>query len=231
MQEKEKPIRTKIPKEQPITHKNELGNLPPNEKPLSHPSENQVLPGAENQPLHLSENRTEKQKSRLTISETILLTVFALVSVAVKQMLRLDLNLPGHSYVVYIFFLVFGPCYVNKKGAAAYMGIVAGIFAVIAGSRKGVLDILRFCMPGFFLELTRYLPTLGHPLVNRVVEGVLAALIMHVVKSGLNLITGKPLEVVLIKFYPGLLTYPLIGFACGVCAYFMYGAVREYKGR
>ena len=231
MQEKETPLQTKIPKEHPITHKNELGNLPPDENVHLHPNENQVLRGAENQPLYLSEHHTENQKSRLTISETILLTVFALVSVAVKQMLRLDLNLPGHSYVVYIFFLVFGPCYVNKKGAAAYMGIVAGIFAVIAGSRKGVLDILRFCMPGLFLELTRYLPTLGHPLVNRVVEGVLAALIMHVVKSGLNLIIGKPLEVVLIKFYPGLLTYPLIGCACGVCAYFMYGAVREYKGR
>ncbi|WP_459915649.1 hypothetical protein [Desulfocicer niacini] len=172
----------------------------------------------------------ERQTSRLLISETILLTVFALVSVAVKQMLRLDLNLPGHSYVVYLFFLVFGPCYVNKKGAALYLGIVAGVFAVIAGSRKGVLDVLRFVMPAFFLELTRYLPTLGHPLVNRVLEGVLAALAMHVVKSGLNLITGKPWEVVLIKFYPGLVTYPLIGIACGVCAYFMYGAVRQYKG-
>ena len=187
---------------------------------------------------HTNENQTnslnlpekERQTSRLLISETILLTVFALVSVAVKQMLRLDLNLPGHSYVVYLFFLVFAPCYVNKKGAALYMGIVAGVFAVIAGSRKGVLDVLRFVMPAIFLELTRYLPTLGHPLVNRMVEGILAALVMHVVKSGLNLITGKPWEVVLIKFYPGLVTYPLIGIACGVCAYFMYGAVRQYKG-
>lgn len=175
--------------------------------------------------------KTENVKNtRLEISETILLTVAALVSVAVKQMLRLDLNLPGHSYVVYIFFLVFTPCYVNKKGAALYMGIVAGIFAVVAGSRKGVLDLLRFCLPAFFIEISRYLPTLGHPLVNRVLEGVTAALVMHVVKSGLNLITGKPLEVVMIKFYPGLITYPLIGCACGVCAWYMLGAVRRYKG-
>ena len=173
----------------------------------------------------------ENPKSRLLISETILLTVFALVSVAMKQMLRLDLNLPGHAYVGYLFFLVFGPCYVNKKGAAAYMGIVAGIFAVMAGSKKGVFEVLRFCLPAFALEITRYLPTLGHPLVNRVVEGVLAALVMHVVKSGVNLITGKPLEVVLIKFYPGLVTYPLIGCSCGACAYFMYKSVRAYKGR
>ncbi len=179
---------------------------------------------------HLNTHPNDHQTSRLLVSETILLTVFALVSVAVKQMLRLDLNLPGHSYIVYLFFLVFGPCYVNKKGAAVYMGIVAGVFAVIAGSRKGVLDVLRFVMPALFLELTRYLPTLGHPLVNRVVEGVSAALIMHVVKSGLNLITGKPLAFVLIKFYPGLVTYPLIGGACGVAAYYMYGAVRQYKG-
>lgn len=201
----------------------ENNSITPEERPtVQHTNEKQSnglnLPGK------------ERQTSRLLISETILLTVFALVSVAVKQMLRLDLNLPGHSYVVYLFFLVFGPCYVNKKGAALYLGIVAGVFAVIAGSRKGVLDVLRFVMPAFFLELTRYLPTLGHPLVNRVLEGVLAALAMHVVKSGLNLITGKPWEVVLIKFYPGLVTYPLIGIACGVCAYFMYGAVRQYKG-
>ncbi len=201
----------------------ENNSIKPEERPaVKHTNENQA------NPLNLSEK--ERQTSRLLISETILLTVFALVSVAVKQMLRLDLNLPGHSYVVYLFFLVFGPCYVNKKGAAFYMGIVAGVFAVIAGSRKGVLDVLRFVMPAIFLELTRYLPTLGHPLVNRVMEGVLAALAMHVVKSGLNLITGKPWEVVLIKFYPGLVTYPLIGIACGVCAYFMYGAVRQYKG-
>jgi len=225
MQQKETPIERSTSNKPSETERNEFKDVPPDEN-ATHPH-----PPSENQPLYLSETHTENQKSRLTISETILLTVFALVSVAVKQMLRLDLNLPGHSYVVYLFFLVFGPCYVNKKGAAAYMGIVAGIFAVISGSRKGMLDILRFCMPGFFLEFTRYLPTLGHPLVNRVVEGVLAALIMHGVKSVLNLVTGKPLEVVLIKFYPGLITYPLIGCACGVCAYFMYGAVREYKGR
>lgn len=169
------------------------------------------------------------QKQRLLISEMILLTIFALISVAVKQFLRLDLNIPGHSYVIYIFFLVFGPWYVNKRGAAAYMGIAAGIFAVITGSRKGVLDILRFCLPAFSLELTRYLPNLGHPIVNRILEGVLAALVMHITKSGLNLITGKPLEIVLIKFYPGLVTYPVIGCACGACAYFMHNAIRRYK--
>jgi hypothetical protein len=170
------------------------------------------------------------KKSGMTISQTILLTVFALVSVAVKQMLRLDLNLPGHSYVVYIFFLVFGPWYVNRRGGAVYMGVVAGIFGVITGSKKGVLDIFRFLMPALSVELTRFLPTLVHPMVNRVLEGVLAALTMHVVKSGLNLLVGKPFEVVLIKFYPGLVTYPLIGGACGVCAYYMYGAVKRYKG-
>lgn len=165
----------------------------------------------------------------IVLSELILLTVFALISVAVKQMMRLDLNLPGHSYIVYLFCLVFGPLYVNKRGAAAWMGVVAGIFAVISGSRKGVLDIFRFCMPAVFLEITRFLPTLGHPLVNRIVEGVTAALVMHVTKSALNLITGKPLEVVMIKFYPGLVTYPVIGCACGACAYFMYKAVLRYK--
>ena len=110
------------------------------------------------------------------------------------------------------------------------MGIVAGIFAVVAGSRKGVLDLFRFVCPAIFIEGARYLPVWGHPLVNRVLEGIGAALVMHVVKSGLNLLTGKPLAVVMIKFYPGLVTYPVIGCVCGVGAWYMYGAVRRYKG-
>ena len=49
-------------------------------------------------------------------------------------------------------------------------------------------------------------------------------------KSGLNLITGKPFEFVLLKFYPGLVTYPAIGIFCGVSAWYMNRAVRKYKG-
>jgi hypothetical protein len=172
---------------------------------------------------------TPEEPRGLQISEMILLTVFALLSVAVKQMLRLDLNLPGHSYVLYIFLLLFGTGYIPRKGAATFLGVTAGIVAVIAGSRKGVLDILRFLLPALFLELARFIPVLGHPLVNRTLEGILAALIMHATKSFLNLVTGKPLEFVLLKFYPGLVTYTLIGIACGVGAHFMVRAVRRYK--
>ncbi len=171
------------------------------------------------------------ERSGLLISEMILLTVFALVAVAAKQMMRLDLNLPGHSYILYIFFMVSGSCWVPKKGAALYMGIAAGIFAVTAGSRKGILDIFRYVVPALSLEGVRLLPVMGHPMVNRVMEGVILSLMMHVVKSGLNLITGKPFEVVLLKFYPGLVTYPAIGIFCGILAWYMNRAVRRYKGR
>lgn len=176
-------------------------------------------------------NRYPDEKGhRLLTSELILLTLFALVSVAAKQMLRLDLNLPGHSYILYIFFMVFGSTYVPKRGAAAYMGIVAGIFAVISGSKKGVLELIRFIVPAFSLEFLRFLPTLGHPLVNRALEGFAAAMTMHITKSGINLIMGKPWEYVLLKFYPGLVTYTIIGIFCGALAFFMERAVRRYKG-
>ncbi|MCP4119028.1 MAG: hypothetical protein GY737_27235 [Desulfobacteraceae bacterium] len=174
-------------------------------------------------------NEPPEASNRLAISEMIMLTLFALVSVAVKQMLRLDLNLPGHSYILYIFFMVFGSTYVPKRGAALYMGMAAGIFAVIAGSRKGILDVVRFVAPGIVIEITRLFPTLGHPVVNRMAEGLFAALSMHVAKSGINLMVGKPFEVVLVKFYPGLVTYTIIGIACGLCAHFMEKAIRTYK--
>ncbi len=178
---------------------------------------------------NLLNNDTPETSNRLSISEMIMLTLFALVAVAVKQMLRLDLNLPGHSYILYIFFMVFGSSYVPKRGAALYMGVAAGIFAVIAGSRKGILDMVRFVAPGICLEMTRWLPTLGHPMVNRMVEGLFAALSMHVAKSCINLMVGKPFEVVLVKFYAGLVTYTIIGCACGLCAHFMEKAIRNYK--
>jgi hypothetical protein len=178
---------------------------------------------------NLLNNDTPETSNRLSISEMIMLTLFALVAVAVKQMLRLDLNLPGHSYILYLFFMVFGSSHVPKRGAALYMGVAAGIFAVIAGSRKGILDMVRFIAPGIFIEITRCLPTLGHPMVNRVVEGLFAALSMHVAKSCINLMVGKPFEVVLVKFYAGLVTYTIIGCACGLCAHFMERAIRNYK--
>lgn len=110
------------------------------------------------------------------------------------------------------------------------MGVTAGIFAVMAGSRKGLLDLLRYVLPALALEGVRRVPKLGHPVANRILEGVVVALMMHGVKSGLNLVTGKPFELVLVKFYPGLLTYPVIGIFCGICAWYMNRAVRKYKG-
>lgn len=176
-------------------------------------------------------NRYEaKDHNRLLISELILLTIFALLSVAGKQMLRLDLNLPGHSYFLYIFFMVFGSSYIPKRGVALYMGIAAGIFAVVTGSKKGVLELIRFCAPALSIEFMKLFPTFGYPMVNRIFEGFASAMAMLIAKSALNLLTGKPLAFVLIKFYPGLVTYTVIGVACGVMAFYMERAVRRYKG-
>jgi hypothetical protein len=102
---------------------------------------------------------------------------------------------------------------------------------VIVGSKQGVLAFVRFFAPALALEGLNKIPTMGHPLVNRIIEGIIVGLIMLVVKSGNNLLVGKPLEFVLAQAVPGLIAYPIFGIVCGIGAHYLTKAVREYTRR
>ncbi|MBN1901798.1 hypothetical protein JW926_10800 [Candidatus Sumerlaeota bacterium] len=174
----------------------------------------------------------EKKKNKnanLGVRDMILLTIFAMISVMAKQFLRIPIRISGHGYFPYFLFLVFGSSYTGKKGAAAYMGLAAGICGVIAGVEDGPFTIFRFLLPGLAVELLGKLPNLFSPVVNRILEGIAAGWVMLIWKSAFNLLKGNPLESVLVKFVPGLITYTAMGALSGVIAHLLEKALKSYR--
>lgn len=173
--------------------------------------------------------KEKNEKSSLGIRDMILLTLFSMIAVMAKQFLRIPLRISGHGYFPFFLFLVFGSSYTGKKGAAAYMGVASGIFGVLAGVEDGPFTIFRFLLPGLVVEFMKKLPTIFSPVLNRAVEGLAAGMIMLIWKSAFNLLTGKPLEAVMVKFFPGLLTYSAMGILSGIIAHLLSGALKRYR--
>ncbi len=171
----------------------------------------------------------KKEKASLGIREMILLSLFAMIAVMAKQFLRIPLKISGHGYFPFFLFLVFGSAHTGKRGAASYMGLVSGIFGVLAGVEDGPLSFFRFLLPGLAVELLRKIPVIFSPVLNRVAEGVAAAWIMLVWKSFFNLVMGKPLEAVLVKFFPGLIAYFAMGVLGGIIAHLLTRALKVYR--
>jgi hypothetical protein len=75
-----------------------------------------------------------------------------------KALLRLHLNIPGHSMFFMIFFLMLANRCVPLKYSATICAILSGLLAIMFGMGKGgPLLILKFIMPAMIIDFFSYL--------------------------------------------------------------------------
>lgn len=176
----------------------------------------------------MSNEAAPATKRGMRMRDLVLLSILALLSVAARSMLRIPIRVPGHSYTVYMLFLVFACSYIGRHGAAIFMGLVASIFGVIGVTQEGFMVFFHFFVPALVLEAFLFLPFPGPPVVRRIVEGLVVAESMLVTKSAVNVMSGQPYEVMLAKLVPGIATHTLFGFVAGILAYLLVRAVKTY---
>jgi hypothetical protein len=148
--------------------------------------------------------------------QLILLALLAALIVVAKIALRLPLQLPGHSGIVWMAIIIVAAGIVPKRGAASLVGLTSGIIAAFLGmGDSGALDtLLSYTAVGIGVDLALLL--LGSPenLVVAVLAGTFGHLAKFLVKWGLAVIIGAPAGFValgLVRAVAGYLVFGALG--------------------
>lgn len=96
----------------------------------------------------------------LTLRDLLLIALVAALCMLAKQLLRVPINIPGHSGVLWVALFVICRGLVDKRGAGVLLGLVAGLLAQFAGfGHQGPFEWTKWLAAGVVLEiLTVVLP-------------------------------------------------------------------------
>jgi hypothetical protein len=95
-----------------------------------------------------------KNKNRLSLKESLFLGFCAVFMVVLRASLRLHMNIPGHSMLFTIFFLMLARGCVNHRFSATAASLIAGALAIVLGLGKGgPLVLLKFMLPAVAIDL------------------------------------------------------------------------------
>jgi hypothetical protein len=162
--------------------------------------------------------------------QLILLALLAALIVVAKIVLRLPLQLPGHSGIFWMAIVIVAAGIVPKVGAASLVGLTSGIIAAFLGMGDfGALNtFLSYTMVGVCTDLALLL--LGRNPEN-VVVAVLAATFGHMgkflVKWGLGVLTGAPVGFVALGLLRALVGYVVFGALGGLLGALTLKALRR----
>jgi len=100
----------------------------------------------------------ENKKNKRKLEYLLFLGFCAVFIFITKALLRLHLNIPGHSMLFLIFFLMLSSRCVPFFFSATICSILAGSMAIMFGMGKGgPLILLKFIMPAFVIDIMSYL--------------------------------------------------------------------------
>ena len=77
----------------------------------------------------------------LTLRDLLLIALVAALCMLAKQLLRLPVNVPGHSGVLWVALFVICRGLVDKRGTGVLLGLVAGLLAQFAGFGQGAVRV------------------------------------------------------------------------------------------
>lgn len=90
---------------------------------------------------------------KFTLSEGLWLGFCATFMILTKAIFRLHLHLTGHAMFFTIFFFLLGKGTVRKGWAASFIGLVAGILALLLGMGKdGPLVVAKYVISGLVID-------------------------------------------------------------------------------
>lgn len=129
---------------------------------------------------------------RFTLREGLWLGFCATFIVIARAALRFKLNIPGHSQFFTMFFMLLGRAVVKKNGAAAFIGLVAGVLSLMLGmGRGGPLVIVRYMISGLAVDLAFGIhPRIAESYLWCALVGGLAAGIRVVVLVAVEILAG-----------------------------------------
>jgi hypothetical protein len=96
----------------------------------------------------------------LTLRDLLLIALVAALCMLAKQLLRLPINVPGHSGVLWVALFVICRGLVDKRGTGVLLGLIAGLLAQFAGfGHQGPFEWTKWLAAGIVLEvLTLVIP-------------------------------------------------------------------------
>lgn len=94
------------------------------------------------------------KKNRLTLKDSLFLGFCAVFIILMRAALRLHLNIPGHSMLFTLFFLMLARACVPTRFSATFTGLISGMMAVILGLGKGgPLILMKFLPPAMVIDI------------------------------------------------------------------------------
>ncbi|MBN1932962.1 MAG: hypothetical protein JW786_15270 [Desulfobacterales bacterium] len=135
-----------------------------------------------------------------TLREALYLCFCATFIVITRATLRLHLHITGHAMFFMMFFLILGRGCVPKKGAATFIGLIAGLLSLLlgVGGKQGPLVILKFLFPGFIVDCAGIIyPTLAISYPACAIVGGLASLGRVIIILFIDYLIGMELTIVM----------------------------------
>lgn len=134
-----------------------------------------------------------KRDSKLTTREITALALISALIVLGKSLIRLPIQVPGHSGVFWMALLVIGRGMVRRRSAGTLMGVVSGILALaLAPGREGLLVAVKYAAAGASLD--GYVALVGERLRSTVVA-TLGGAVSNVAKLVTSLLMGMALGI------------------------------------
>jgi hypothetical protein len=100
--------------------------------------------------------------NRISLKESLFLGFCAVFMVVLRAGLRLHMNIPGHSMLFTVFFLMLARGCVHHRFSATATALVGGALAVLLGLGKGgPLILLKFILPALVVDAGAMIFPLG----------------------------------------------------------------------
>lgn len=166
----------------------------------------------------------------LNLTDILRLTMFGVLVAILNDLLRVPLQLPGHTSIWWMGVLVLGKGLVPKRGGGIIMGMVSGILAVFFGlGSEGIFVFLTYFIPGLMLDI------LGPIFLNRwdspfvaVICCIFASLSKMTVNLAVGLILNMPMVFLTLGLGYTAVTHALFGGLGGLMAVIL---IRRLKPR
>jgi len=127
----------------------------------------------------------------LSLRDALVVTALAALAIGARQLLRLPLKLPGHSFTITVFLAVIAVTRARGAGAGTLFGLLTGLLALLLGLGKGGLfEPLRWIVPVAALDGLRALGLAPG-------RGWVRALLVGALLGALRALTGGLLDVLL----------------------------------
>jgi ABC-type thiamin/hydroxymethylpyrimidine transport system permease subunit len=161
--------------------------------------------------------------------QLILLALFAALVVVAKIVLRLPLQMSGHSGVFWMAIIVVAAGIVPKPGAASLVGLTSGILATFLGMGDfgGLNTFLSYTIIGVGTDLALLLLHDLDNLAAAALVGALGHTGKFLVKWGLGALMGAPVGFVALGLARALIGYIIFGAIGGVLGSLTLRALRR----